>query len=82
MDSIDILCILKPSNPLQVTNKAVHKISFDDVFHALTTMKRTDLSDAIIWTNLCTHLFGNDSVDYWKGDMTTISKVVLAQRKQ
>jgi hypothetical protein len=82
MNAIDILHILKPSNTLKVANKAVHEISFDDVFHALAAMKRTDLSDAIIWTNLCTHLFGNNNVDSWKGDTTTVSEAVLAQRKK
>ena len=77
-----MLNIVKPSSTLKVANAAAHEISFDDVFHALLAMRRADLSNGILWTNLCTKLFGNDSVASWKGNNTKVAQVALAQRKK
>lgn len=76
-----MLNIIKPSGTLKVANAAAHEISFNDVFCALVAMRRADLSNGILWTNLCTKL-GNDSVASWKGDKTKVAQVAVAQRKK
>jgi hypothetical protein len=83
MSTNDIHQILEPSGTLRVANATAHcEISFDDIFWALVAMRRADLSNGILQTNLCTKLFGNDSVASWKGDKTLVAKAALAQRNR
>jgi len=78
----DILNILEPSGTLKVANATAHEISFNDVFRALAAIQKADSSKGILWTNLCTKLFGDDDVASWKGNMSLVGPAALAQRKE
>jgi len=78
----DLLHIIEPSSVLKLANATAHEISFNDVFRALIAMRRADSSNGIVWTNLCMKLFGDNDAASWKGNMTLVGPVALAQRKE
>ncbi|KIM80217.1 hypothetical protein PILCRDRAFT_9766 [Piloderma croceum F 1598] len=45
-------------------------------------MRRADSSNGILWTNIYTKLFGDDSVASWKGNKMLVAQAALAWRKE